>query len=66
VKTQYEVEMQDTEAGVEETIYTNDEEEDVIVIWKTFDGTPMEAEIRTLAENAERDVNDKAVLKYYR
>ncbi|XP_052781889.1 inositol 1,4,5-trisphosphate receptor type 1-like isoform X2 [Mya arenaria] len=66
VKTQYEVEMQDNDQEVGETIYTNDEEEDVIVIWKEPDGKIVDIDIRVLAENAETDAHDKGILKYYR
>ncbi|KAH3893900.1 hypothetical protein DPMN_018052, partial [Dreissena polymorpha] len=68
VKTQFEVEMVDDsqEGGLGEKIYSNDEEEDVVVIWKDVDGSSVQVELRALAEDSDTDTKDKAVLDYYR
>ena len=64
MKTLYEEENQD--GGLGETIFTNNEELDVVVIWKDNDGNSQQEEIRQLAVCAMENVNDKAVLNYYR
>lgn len=64
MKTLYEEENQD--GGLGETCFTNSEEIDVIVIWKDNDGSVQQEEIRQLAESAQEEPKDKAVLDYYR
>lgn len=64
MKTLYEEENQDGPLG--ETFLTNNEELDVVVVWKDNDGQQQQEEIRQLAASALDDPKDKAVLDYYR